>query len=159
MKKTEFPLPAYRHLPGQNARPNDGLLESIASKATPLLLTSNAANNKAWCYAVHLVNEAYYWEAHEVLEAFWNCAKPNSRERALIQCLIQLSNARLKMVLGQPKAAKRLKQLTTDCYKRAFGFHTEPLMGIKPSELTAAIELCDSVTDLPRFTVLEKQHD
>jgi len=159
MKENIFTLPVYRHLPGQNARPGDGLLESIVSQVSTQSLNGEASNNRPWCYAIRLINEGYNWEAHEVLEALWNCALPNSRERWLIQCLIQLSNARLKMELSQPKAAKRLKQLTLDCYGRAYALHTKPLMGIQPTALLAAIEVCDSVVEAPPKLLVERTDD
>jgi len=152
MESDKYPMPAYRHLPGQNERPNDGMLESIASKVLTAATIDEAVNQGIWAYSIRLINERYYWEAHEVLEALWNCATPNSRERSLFQCLIQLSNARLKAVLGQTKATLRLKQLTTECFLRAYGHCTEPLMGIKPEELAAAIEACDSDNAFPLLT-------
>jgi len=152
-RKHEFPLPAYRHLPGQNARPTDALLESIASQASSLDASGDVSQNAPWCYAIRLYNEAYFWEAHEVLEALWNCARPNSRERYLLQCLIQLSNARLKLELGQTKAAKRLKQHASDCFDRAFSQHAKPLLGIRPTELAMAIDLCDSQMHIQRLTI------
>jgi len=159
MHDREFPLPEYRHMPGRNARPSDGLLESIATQVTPLVMNGNATDNKPWCYAVRLINEGYYWEAHEVLEALWNHALPNSRERSLIQCMIQLSNARLKALLGQPKAAVKLKKLTMDCYKRAFGLHTALLMGIRSDKLAMAIDQCDRVAQMQQLHVVGSQED
>jgi len=155
VEKDEFPLPAYRHLPGQNERPSDGVLESIASQVSALPTACSEVNYSVWVYSVRLINEHYFWEAHEVLEAIWNCATPNSRERSLVQCLIQLSNARLKVTLGQPRAAKRLKQLSSDCFERAYGSLTEPIMGISHNELAAAITLCDSENTIPKLTVVE----
>ena len=61
------------HLPGLTPRPRaeiaPGLEEGLA-----------------------LYRAGYFWEAHEAWEPLWLAAPPNSRERALLQGLIQLAN-------------------------------------------------------------------
>ena len=119
-KSPDTPLPGYKHLPGKNARPDDGLLESIAHNATAETLDANYRSNTAWHYGIRLFNNGFYWETHEVLEAVWNNAAPNSREKHLVQGVIQMANAQLKANLKQEKAATRLQALAVECISRAY---------------------------------------
>ena len=115
-----IPLPTYKHLPGKNARPEDGLLESIAHNANDPTLDATHQTNTAWQYGIRLFNNGFYWETHEVLEAVWNNAAPNSREKHLVQGVIQIANAQLKASLNQEKAAARLQKLAAECITRAY---------------------------------------
>ena len=56
----------------------------------------------------------YFWECHEVLEAVWMAAPNPSPERAFVQAIIQLANARLKLAMGQPNATRRLCAIVDD---------------------------------------------
>ena len=94
-----LPLPSDKHLPGMNARPTDDLLERIAADKSASVLEQASRHNVPWGYGIRLFNDGYFWEAHEVFEAVWQLAPPNSRERYLVQCVIQISNARLKLAL------------------------------------------------------------
>ena len=148
----QLPLPHYKHLPGKNARPNDDLLESIAAQASESTSDSNFLGNIAWRYGIRLFNEGYYWETHEVLEAVWLNAVPNSREKHLVQGVIQIANARLKSLLNQPKACGRLSALASECITRAYPAHlrkdgqkTLLLMGLEANAMRlAALECANS---------------
>ena len=145
-----LPLPQYKHLPGKNARPSDDLLESIAAQASESTDNSNFRSNIAWRYGIRLFNEGFYWETHEVLEAVWMNAAPNSRERHLVQGVIQMANARLKSLLDQPKACKRLSTLASGCIARAYPQYLERderetllLMGLEASAMRSAAAECE----------------
>lgn len=124
-------LPQYKHVPGSNRRPHSDLLESVAKQALPITEDSSAGSNIAWRYGIRLYNEGFYWEAHEVLESVWLAAPPNSRERHLLQSVIQLANARLKHLMGREQACIRLIKLATESGYRAFPVRASArLMGI-----------------------------
>jgi len=72
------------------------MLESIAQSANAVTNDASYQSNTGWLYGIHLFNHGFYWEAHEVLEAVWNNAAPNSREKHLVQGVIQIANAQLK---------------------------------------------------------------
>ncbi|GKY88043.1 DUF309 domain-containing protein [Sinisalibacter aestuarii] len=55
-----------------------------------------------------LYAKGFFWEAHEAWEPVWLAAAPNSRERAFLQGIIQLANARLKLAMGRHEAAARI---------------------------------------------------
>ena len=153
---SETPLPDYKHLPGKNARPDDGLLESIAHSASAVTDDASYRSNVAWLYGIRLFNNGFYWEAHEVLEAVWNNAAPNSREKHLVQGVIQMANAQLKASLEQTKAADRLQKLAAECITRAYtggngnsgcgtNVSANLLLGLESSQMHAAAARCSQM--------------
>jgi len=66
-----------------------------------------------------LYRSGYFWEAHEAWEPLWLAARPNSRERAFLQALIQLANGRLKLAMGKIAAAARITALVADHLARS----------------------------------------
>ena len=139
-------LPDYRHLPGSNPRPDCSYLESVADQATAPTQDNTARSNIAWHYGIRLFNAGYYWESHEVLEAVWLNALPNTRERYLLQAVIHLANARLKMKMSRQSAVLRLLKLAVECTDRAFPT-PDPLMGIGSDQLRKLTELTEESGD------------
>ncbi len=128
-------LPLHKHVPGRNARPVDGYLESIAALAPGTTSNDTAAINRVWLFGLELFNHGYYWECHEVLEAVWLNSPPNSRERFLLQGVIHLTNAALKSNMQRDSAVKRLLLLASECFDRAFPEADGVLMGLQFDEL------------------------
>ena len=135
-------LPPHKHLPGVNARPEDGFLHAIAQQAHEETSDERADENLPWMYGIRLINEGYFWEAHEVLEPVWMNARPNSRIRFLVQCLIHISNARLKLALQQERAAQRLQLLAVAAADRAFTDVGSHLMTLESSMVLSAAADC-----------------
>jgi hypothetical protein len=61
-----------------------------------------------------LYRQGCFWEAHEAWEPVWLAAAPNSPERAFLQGIIQLANARLKQAMGRDAAAVRICALAAE---------------------------------------------
>ncbi len=101
-------MPATRHLPGSGSTPDRERLDAVTAvcplRTDPLAWSANAA----WLYGWRLLAGGFYWEAHEAWEPVWQRCAPNSRERLLVQALIQLANALLKRRLGRERACVRL---------------------------------------------------
>lgn len=108
---SEIPLPEEAHVPGRNARPDPVFLEEICDKANAVTTEAAGGNNLPWVYGIRLFNEGFYWEAHEVWEAVWMNAPPNSREKHFVQGLIHFANGLLKIRMERPAAARRLFEL------------------------------------------------
>ena len=89
------------HIPGRTARPPEG---SIA----PGLDEGFA-----------LYDAGYFWEAHEAWEPVWMDLPPNAPEKAEMAALIQLANARLKLVMGKGRAVARILPMVDDHLARA----------------------------------------
>jgi len=58
-------------------------------------------------FGIDLFNHAFYWEAHEVFEALWHAAGRAGPTAELLQGLIKLCAACVKMRQGQPGGARK----------------------------------------------------
>ena len=116
--------PPHAYVPGKTPRHPEGYFDACKSDAqkVPLDVLHKSA---AWTYGLAFLNEGYFWEAHEVLEAVWLACPPASAERLLVQAIIQLANARLKAVMDQPRANQRLQEqadrLAGEAFQRSGG--------------------------------------
>ncbi|MEX0343370.1 MAG: DUF309 domain-containing protein [Rhizobiaceae bacterium] len=135
-----YPLPKTAHVPGVNDRQSQMmLLEQVAAQSLSPTSDLTWRENPAWLYGLRLLRNGYYWEAHEVFEAVWMNAVPNSRERHLVQGVIHLANAALKVRMDRVDASLRLCELAEECFRRSFAqLQTGCLMGLKPGILSAA---------------------
>lgn len=118
---TAFPLPPYAHIPGRNGRHDPDIFRAVKAATPSVTENASAADNAAWRFGLELFAAGFYWECHEALEPVWLNAPPNSRERALVQAVIQLANARLKLAMGRPKAAERLADIAAEHLRAAKG--------------------------------------
>lgn len=125
-----MPLPSHRHIPGQNDRPDGALFAAV-----------KAETGSAWPYGIRLFNAGFYWEAHDVLEPVWLAARPNSRERHMVQAVIHLANGLLKEAMGRPNARRRLARLARGRILEAFPDGRGRLMGIDGGNLLTAADL------------------
>ncbi|RST85978.1 DUF309 domain-containing protein [Aquibium carbonis] len=131
-----WPLPATAFVPGRDPRPEEGLFITIADRAQARTDPAAWQVNEAWCYGFQLYGGGFFWEAHEVWEPVWAGAAPNSAERHLVQGLIQLANACLKLRMERQRATLRLIR---DARLRLAEAGAAPLMGIEPGQVLAAI--------------------
>ena len=100
---TRWPRPDSPYIPGQTARPAEDFFDAIKEDRATALAAG-----------LHYFEQGYFWECHEVLEAVWmDCPDP-SPDRILVQAIIQLANARLKLAMNRPKAARRLCAIVDD---------------------------------------------
>ena len=113
-------LPLYAHKPGLNKRPEEGFLDFIIGQAPEETSSETSSTNLPWLYGLRLFKEGYFWEAHEVWEEVWLRARPNSRERFLVQGMIHLANAELKSSLSKDNAAEKLRKRAEESFSRAF---------------------------------------
>lgn len=91
------PSPAHRYVPGRTERHPEGWFDTLKCDDATALRAGLA-----------YFEAGFYWECHEVLEAIWLRAPNPSDTRDIMQAVIQLANARLKLVMERPKAAARL---------------------------------------------------
>ena len=67
-----------------------------------------------YLYGIDLYNFAYWWESHEVFEAFWHAAGRQTEQGRFFQGLIHVAAANLKRFLGVHHAVEKLKQTALD---------------------------------------------
>jgi len=128
------PLPPYSYVPGHGLpHPvndpaghlhgvRDSPLAAFALAALPSeprsrrrAIADLLTNEPRWLYALDLFNGGYYWEAHEAWEGFWHALGRTSPEAQVIQGLIHLAAAGVKIREGKPagviRHAKRGREL------------------------------------------------
>jgi len=139
---SDFGLPPTRHIPGSGSQPSLGFLSMITEQYSDIVDVEHWENNLAYRYGWYLFINQYYWETHEVWEAVWRRCQPNSRERYLLQALIQASNARLKVLQNNNRAAEKIllhgKSLGNEVFVR---HDLDSLMGVFSSTLSAALSI------------------
>ena len=134
----EWPFPDQRHVPGQTQRPTVSPAFDAAEAAPIYTVDRQWCENASYLYGVDLYNAGFFWEAHEVWETVWARAAGNSCERLLLQGLIQLSNACLKVVMLRNPAADRLLTIAHENLVEAA--HGGPdIMGLELAELSAEV--------------------
>jgi uncharacterized protein len=139
------------HLPGRGgaAAPRDAF-ESVTSAIPPRIDQANIVACPAWRLGLELYAAGYYWETHEVLEPLWMAAKPNSRERHLVQGLIQLANACLKLKMGQPNAAGRLVKITREHVLAAADGRADEFLGVDLQRLLSQLDALAEAVEMNR---------
>ena len=129
-----FPDGPYR--PGKTARPLESDILKRQISALPTSVTSeNWRNAEAYFQGIVFFNNQFYWEAHEVWEGVWMNCPPNSREKYLLQGLIQMTNAALKASTGRTVSARKLIKLSEDLLEEAFRGAEDIIMGIAQQNL------------------------
>ncbi|MCR8825018.1 DUF309 domain-containing protein [Pseudosulfitobacter koreensis] len=121
------PAPTHVYVPGQTARHPEGWFDPLKDVgADPL-------DSPAMRAGLDYLHAGYFWECHEVLEAVWLALPDPSAERHMVQAVIQLANARLKLAMGRPKATLRLCRIVQD--HLVAGRASRPIPGLTPSQL------------------------
>ena len=144
---SDWPWPAIAFRPGVTSRPaEDDPIYAVAAVAPIRTDPALWRANRPYLFGVDLHNCGFFWEAHEMWEPVWAHARPNAPERALLQGLIQLTNACLKTALGNVKASERLATLAAAHFCEAQGAGVPVLMGL---ELAACAEVAKAIEQAP----------
>ena len=101
-------LPPHAYIPGRTTRHSESLFDEIKASVTNDVPIQKLHQTEAFKSGLRYLHTGFNWECHEVLEAVWMQTHPGSPERAMTQALIQLANARLKLLMGKPRAVERL---------------------------------------------------
>ncbi len=140
-------LPPYAYVPGQTPRHPEGMFDAIRETARPGMSVHELSACPAWRCGKHYLAKGFFWEAHEVLEALWMALPHNTAERELVQAIIQLANAGLKLRMGREKAAARLLGEASRHAGEADRRGRGQVLGIDPGDLlgvSAGIKADDS---------------
>jgi hypothetical protein len=117
-------LPPYRYVPGIHPHPvRDPRGHSYASSPQSTEAeTWDPAEWRTlpdWLWGVDLFNAFYFWEAHEAWERLWIAQPRQSAPALVLQGLIQLAAALLKIRSGALASAERLSQAGLEKLTRA----------------------------------------
>lgn len=135
----QFGFPPVRHIPGTGTVASINFLQAITAKCPDRTVSDEWQSNTPYRCGWHLFENDYFWESHEIWEQVWVRCAANSREKILLQAIIQLANSRLKMLQGNTKSALKIYDLFIDlaqeAYLRASQTDNDALMGLKQRDL------------------------
>lgn len=107
----DIEMPPHAYIPGQTARHPEDWFDQIKETVSADIPPDRLHQTSAWKSGLAYLEAGYFWECHEVLEAVWMQAPVGSSEREMVQAVIQLANARLKLLMGKPRAVARLCEM------------------------------------------------
>jgi len=132
------PFPAYRYVPGKTPHPTrapDG--HSVGHELAPIAIDEQTWRGcDDYLHAIDLLNHAYYWEAHEVLEAIWLGSGRDSPIGVFTQGLIQAAAALLKDSMGESGPATRLASAAAE----KLGAGPAIMLGVDTRALVGALQ-------------------
>ena len=98
-------LPPHAYVPGFSPRHPATLLDGLKATVSPRTPPSELHLTPAFVAGRIYYDAGFFWECHEVLDVVWLHTADPSAEREIVLALIQLANARLKVLMRQPRAA------------------------------------------------------
>ena len=131
-------FPEHAYVPGENPRHSDGWFDDIKDSVSHDVPASDLHRTHAFQVGCAYLDQGYYWECHEVLEAVWLCTGDPSPERDMVQALIQLANARLKLRMRKPNAARRLCDMVEAHLARCAGVNL--VLGLSVVQVQAWVD-------------------
>lgn len=139
----DIPLPAHVYVPGRSPRHPDNWFDALKASVTPDIAPEDLKSTKAFRAGLKYLENGYYWECHEVLEAVWMQTKDPSPQRDMVLAIIQLANARLKILMGRPNAAMRLCDMVETHLSRCP--KTKLSLGLHVSDLQEQVNTTRSI--------------
>ena len=133
-----IPLPPHAYIPGQNARHPEDWFDEIKSSVETGMSVNALAQTQAFQAGLAYLEAGYFWECHEVLEAVWLQTPEGTSEREMVQALIQLANAQLKVRMHKPKAARRLCKMVEGHLDRLSG--EDAILGQRPQNVQVMVD-------------------
>jgi predicted metal-dependent hydrolase len=133
----EVPAPPHAYIPGKTERHPENWFDTLKTDVTRVIRPEDLHQTRAFRIGTAYFDSGYFWECHEVLEAVWLRTDDPSPERDLIQAIIQLANARLKLLMDRPNAALRLCDMVEAHLARCAG-HTR-ILGLDLAQLRGKV--------------------
>ena len=104
------PLPPYTYVPGGDwphpTRSPEGHSWGSPHEDVDPILANRWQASPAYLRGVALFNAGYYWEAHESWEALWHAHGRRGSTAELLQALIKLAAAGVKVREGRPAGVR-----------------------------------------------------
>jgi hypothetical protein len=100
-------FPDLRYVPGRGPHPRSRARDRNAGTPDPGP-PERWCESEAYRFGVDLYNFAYWWESHEIFEAFLRESRRGSREHELLRALVQRAAANLQRFAGREAGARRL---------------------------------------------------
>lgn len=135
----EHARPPHVYIPGRTPRHPEDWFDEIKASVGPETPIAELHRTRAFRTGLAYLRAGYFWECHEVLEAVWMRTTDPSVERDVVQALIQLANARLKLLMGRPRAARRLCDMVAAHLTRCDPQRT--VLGVRIAEIREAVDV------------------
>lgn len=133
----EIPMPPHVYVPGFSPRHPANLFDDIKASVRPSIPPEQLHSSKAFIAGRVYYEAGFFWECHEVLEAVWRQTKDPSPERDMVLAFIQLANARLKVLMLQPRAALRLCDMVETHLSRCP--KDRAVLGLQASDMLSSV--------------------
>ncbi len=133
----DFPWPEHAYVPGVSPRHRPEFFDEIKMSVPSDLPADQLHETHAFRAGKRYFDEGFFWECHEVLEVVWRQTSDPSPERDMVLALIQLANARLKVLMRQPRAAMRLCDMVETHISRCPD--DRAILGLQTAELRSLI--------------------
>jgi len=137
---SEIALPDYAYVPGQTPRHGEDVFTHYHNSVRPDTALKELPSTLAWRAGLLFFEQGFFWEAHEVLEPVWMDTPRDSSEHQLVQGIIQLANAALKLKMSRPKAAARLCAKARDHLRAARPANGDSILQQDVEEWFARVE-------------------
>lgn len=115
-------FPPYAYVPGLWPHPTRHAAGHSRNHPTEVPAPLDPArwrSSEAYLRGIELFDHGYYWESHEAWERLWLIAARDDGVRELLQGLIQLAAAGVKLRQGWHAAARRLGTSAAQHFVRA----------------------------------------
>ena len=132
--------PAYAYVPGKTPRHPEGAFDHLRQSVRVGMSAAELAKTAAFQRGLEYLEAGFFWECHELLEPVWMALPDESQERRLVQGLIQLANARLKLRMDRPKAALRLFEMARALVEAGEDRH---VIGVGRDAVLREIDSCE----------------
>ncbi|MCK6448326.1 MAG: DUF309 domain-containing protein [Planctomycetes bacterium] len=119
-------FPAHAFVPGRTARHQartDGASRELGRALPP----ERWREDEDYLFGVDLYHAGFLWEAHEAWERPW-LASNDERQRRLLQALIQLAAACLRLEMNEPSSSAS-PQHSAPAIESAAAFDSKPAVG------------------------------
>ncbi len=121
-------VPAYTYVPGHwphpNRDPEGHRFDQSLSPAKHLNLTDWETCTR-YTEGIELFNQGYYWEAHEAWEEIWRLDGKHGPQGQLLQGLIKIAAAGIKIRQGHSKASRSLLTQASKHINKVMDKHPE----------------------------------
>jgi hypothetical protein len=134
----DIPLPPHAYVPGFSPRHPASLFDVIKKSVPAGMPAEDLHATRAFMAGRRFFEAGYFWECHEALEPIWMQTRDPSPERDMVLALIQLANARLKIEMRQPRAARRLCDMVETHLSRCPG--DRPVLGLRVSDMLVLVK-------------------
>lgn len=154
--QADAPFPPYTFIPGLTPHPvsdpgGHSYGEAHPHPPPPPLDPDRWADSAEYLRGIDLFNHGYYWEAHEAWEQLWLAAGRQGPVAALLQGLIKLAAAAVKIREGRVIGTRSLAQGARDLFLISAGHVPAPaLLGFRYKDLLSFTYLAEQkASDAP----------